>query len=411
MSIIVPYNSTVKDTFYLWTVNKYNNLKSLVELFIYDPETNLAYTPFQKTLKLNDEFLKTKNNALLQNEIPTTIETTLRPEQIDILKSLKNEIMRNRCAILACYTGFGKSLICVKLIEYYFPIQNNNNNKIVIVSTQKVVLNQWKKYFEGMNNNVIITSVQSLHRSKKYISCDLMIVDEMHRTTSPKYAKALLRISPAYLIGLSATPYREDCYQKIQDYIFGTVLIANKLKREHDIYTIETGFTYKLNYQPNGKINYTNLITQQSFNTSRNKLIVKTINEFIKQFPSIKWLVIVKRLEQGKELFGLLKKCDIDVDLLLGKKDFFNENCRVLIGTNAKCGVGFDPAERTGLILASDVLNYFEQTLGRIFRNSYTIQQKAVVIEFIDNQTILKRHFKTRCEIYKTSGAGEIKVV
>jgi hypothetical protein len=53
------------------------------------------------------------------------------------------------------------------------------------------------------------------------------------------------------------------------------------------------------------------------------------------------------------------------------------------------------------LILASDVEQYFVQYLGRVFRREDT---EPVIIDLVDNYSLLYKHFQTRNSVYIEHG-------
>ena len=86
-----------------------------------------------------------------------------------------------------------------------------------------------------------------------------------------------------------------------------------------------------------------------------------------------------KRVEQANYLFKNLKDSGEYVDNLIGSKQDFDRNCRILVGIHQKVGTGFDWAKADALMLATDLDSYFIQALGRIFR------KKDIIIYFLLN--------------------------
>jgi superfamily II DNA or RNA helicase len=114
---------------------------------------------------------------------------------------------------------------------------------------------------------------------------------------------------------------------------------------------------------------------------------------------------LCKRVEQGDYLYDELKQSGESVDNLIGNKQDFDSNCRILVATISKASTGFDWPTANSLIVACDTDAYFIQTLGRVFRSLNTT---PIVFDLIDNNPILFRHYKNREEVYKKSG-GIIK--
>jgi hypothetical protein len=104
---------------------------------------------------------------------------------------------------------------------------------------------------------------------------------------------------------------------------------------------------------------------------------------------------LVKRLQEEGE----------DVTSLIGKNQTYEQKSRILVGTIGKCSVGFDHPRLNAMLLASDVEQYFVQYLGRVFRTQEGI---PVIFDILDNNPILNKHFRTRCNTYIEHG-GMVK--
>jgi len=103
------------------------------------------------------------------------------------------------------------------------------------------------------------------------------------------------------------------------------------------------------------------------------------------------------------------------VDSMAGTKSTYSDS-RILVGTISKIGTGFD--EKTAcpnfngvrinmLILCTSIkkASLLEQSIGRVFR-----AEMPVVIDLVDDNPILKRHWKERQKWY-ISRNGTIKTI
>ena len=92
----------------------------------------------------------------------------------------------------------------------------------------------------------------------------------------------------------------------------------------------------------------------------------------------------------------------------MAQKNQYDKNCRsVLIGTVSKVGVGFDNPNIDALFVATDLQAYFIQTLGRCMRRP---DVKPIIVDLIDNNTSLIKHFKERLKVYREHG-GKVKAL
>jgi superfamily II DNA or RNA helicase len=223
------------------------------------------------------------------------------------------------------------------------------------------------------------------------------IIDECHLIMAESLSKSLLTICPRYLIGLSATPYREDGLNKLLDFYFGSIKIIRELFRKHIVYKVSSGLDIPIETSENGRVNWNAVLKIQTESIVRNELIIT----IIKKFADKNFLVLSKRVEQATFLYNRLKEEGEYVTSLIGKQQTFDKEARILVGIITKCGTGFDHPKLNALILASDLDSYFIQALGRIFRVKDTL---PIVFDIIDNNFILQKHYKNRLEIYKNAG-------
>jgi superfamily II DNA or RNA helicase len=286
----------------------------------------------------------------------------------------------------------------------------------LVIVNKIVLINQWEESIKRFCPSAIITKItnkttsiedsdfliiNAMNIEKKpknfFNDIGLCIVDELHNIMAESLSKSLFYISPRYLIGLSATPYRTDGLQPLIDFYFGVNKIVRLLKREHTVYKVKTGFKPKVELAENGKINWGALINEQCLNTDRNELIIK----IVKKFHMRNILIMSKRIEQSEYIYSRLLEEKENVTNLIGKKQDFDKEARILVATVTKTGTGFDHPKLDCLILASDLESYFVQILGRVLRKP---DVKPLVFDLVDENPILEKHFKTRKSTYLDIG-------
>ena len=150
------------------------------------------------------------------------------------------------------------------------------------------------------------------------------------------------------------------------------------------------------------------MLNCQADNEKRNKSILNVI----KYFNNINFIVLCKRISQAKYLYVKLQEIGENVDIFTGENKTFNFNTRVLITSYSKSGTGFNWSPTTpdgkhinmGLIIGGDIMSYFLQYLGRVFRSDV----EPIVIDFVDKFKPMENHWYTRQNTYKEVG-GVIK--
>jgi len=291
--------------------------------------------------------------------------------------------------------------------------------KTFVIAHRIVLINQWK---EAINRFCPSATIQILDTKDTIENCDfyimnainvgkrprkdyknigLVVVDEIHCVMSEILSKSLCHLTPRYLLGLSATPYREDGLNILLDLYFGTRKIHRKLNRKHLVYRITTKFSPKVEKMDNGRLNWGVLLDSQAMNEERNEMIIN----LVKYFPSRVFLILCKRVDQGNYLVKRLLEEGEDVTSLIGKQQEYEKKSRILVGTASKTSTGFDHARLDAMILACDIQAYFQQALGRIMRTQEGI---PMVLDIVDKNPVLERHYKVRKGVYTEHG-GEIK--
>ena len=224
--------------------------------------------------------------------------------------------------------------------------------------------------------------------------CRFCIVDECHLIASKVLSQSLLHVHPSYLLGLSASPYRLDGLTPMLHAFFGAEPVLRLVENLCRVYKVSTKFEPDLTYMRNGKLDWGRVINSLSFNPARNAMIV----DIVKKFPERTFLLLTKRIEQANQLAKMFDVLHIEYGRIYGAHTC-TEPKHVLIGTLGKCGVGFDAPSLNTLILCCDVVNYYEQVLGRIMRNRAT---QSWVFDIVDDHAILHNHYRQRAKIYKT---------
>lgn len=340
-------------------------------------------------------------------------EGSLREEQEKIKQEAIKQMNVAGSVIISLYTGGGKTITSINLAC-------SIKLKTLVIVNKVVLINQWedslKKFCPSaticklipkakFDENADFFIINATNVAKKprgfFDKIGLVIVDELHQIMAESLSNSLFYISPRYLIGLSATPYRTDGLDPLIHFYFGEFKIIRLLKREHTVYKVETGFSPKVELTETGKVNWNVLINSQANDEDRNELIIR----IAKHFRDRNILIMSKRIEQGEYIYNRLLEEGESVTNLIGKKQEFDKESRILVATVTKTGTGFDHPKMDCLILASDLESYFVQILGRVLRRP---DIKPIVFDFVDDNPILEKHFRTRKSVYTNIGGKMI---
>ena len=347
-----------------------------------------------------------------------TFSGELRPHQKSIHEEATQFLDKTGSCIIAAYPGCGKTCLSIK-------IACDLSLKTLIVVHRVLLVKQWVKSIEKFTDSkkiqildkntksldkeamfCVSTPSQIIKRKRSFFNrVGFLIVDEAHCILAESLSKCMNRVTPDRVLGLSATPYRNDGLDVLFDLYFGKKnLVSRELHRDFEVRLVKTGFVPEIRKQASGKIDWSYILEQQAENTKRNEMIANAVMSEGKR----KFLVLCKRKRQATLLMDMLKeKGENSVDCLMGSRNEFNKEARVLVSTVSKAGVGFDHPSLNALVLASDVQAYFLQYLGRVLRSEEVV---PIVFDFLDDNRTLMRHYAERKKIYKKHG-GTVKTM
>jgi superfamily II DNA or RNA helicase len=333
----------------------------------------------------------------------------LREEQKRVYDIALRDLNVKGFSIVSARPGFGKTITAL-------AIACSLRIKTVIVVNKLILISQWKESVANfttatmqyvtastkkLNESATLYVVNAINISKKprefWSPIKFLIVDELHQIVTRVLSQALLKVVPDFSLGLSATPYRFDEYDKAIKWFFGTNPIGKRLKTQHAVTVVKTGWTPRaIRYTRKG-VDWNSVLEEQCCADDRNNLIV----DFCSDRPERMWLVLVKRVAHAIALAAKFEAKGIACATLVGTAVTFDKTCKVLIGTTSKIGVGFDHAAIDALCIAADVKNYFVQFLGRCMRNPDT---NPIVVDFEDDYGPLRKHLAERIKEYKKHG-------
>ncbi len=331
-------------------------------------------------------------------------------DQKSVVDTLESILRKSYSCLLGAYTGYGKTLCSCALTTRF-------KYKVLVLCHYSSLHTQWKKTFEEFTTaKVQIVKGKILDETADVyvmglIKCGnfdkiqlskigIVIIDEAHTCPAPVLSRSLLNVFPKYLIGLTATPDREDGLHKMLYKYFGPKkdFVIRKEIKSLNIIKFMSPFVPEIDHNFRGELNWNTIQNSLAYNEDRQRMIV----EIIQSYPQRKVMVLTKRQHEGYSLVEMLKEENEDVDYLIGSKKKWREDCRILIGGIKKIGVGFNDPSRTLLILASDVKD-IRQNEGRL--RGYD----GIIIDIVDRFPTLEKHWEFRKKWYLERG-GQIEI-
>ncbi|MBF0556060.1 MAG: DEAD/DEAH box helicase [Nitrospirae bacterium] len=243
-----------------------------------------------------------------------------------------------------------------------------------------------------------------------------IIVDECHHTPASTFVDVVGRLSSAYLIGLSATPYRKDRLTRVIYFYLGDLVHTIETAGLHDsghilkatLEVIETDFDY--DYADD----YSSMISELVQDEARNDLILEAVLGQVQADKGIA-LILSDRKSHCRYLYNRLMGQGVKAALLLGdtgKKEravivdgLRGREYRVLVATASLIGEGFDLPDISSIFLIVPIKfsGRLTQYVGRILRTAAG-KTEARVFDFIDQNPVLQHSFRSRLYAYKKMG-------
>ena len=382
---------------YRWVYNQLANQKEMVkdQLVIF-----LGEMPAFKAL---EDYLPKQKGKVIE----------LRDHQQSAIDNLQN--MRDSgqsIALLYHATGAGKTVTAVS------DAQKCGERTLFIAHTRELVSQArgtfkdiWPSVQTGLyvaeqkdaNSYVVCGSIQSIAQNLDQFKADdfgYIIIDECHHGTASTYKKILGHFKPKFTLGLTATPERtdgEDILELFQN-------VAHKL----DLKTaVEMGelvpircIRIKTNVdlstvRINGIKYHSQDLESKLFVPERNKVIVDTYLQYVKNKKTVVFCASVKHAE---EIATLFREKDIQCEAVSGLQKS-NERTKILdqyengdINVLCACDLlneGWDSPRTEVLFMARPTMSktLYLQQLGRGMRKCKG-KDYLMVFDFIDNTSL-----------------------
>jgi len=353
---------------------------------------------------------------------------TLRKNQLEAVAALT----KHDFGILHAPTAFGKTVTAIGMIA------KRKVNTLILVHSRQL-LHQWQErirsFLPGLDIGTIgggkkkpsglidIATYQSLVNKKDNSISPVIqdyghiIVDECHHLSAPRFEMVLSEVRSKYVLGLTATPERQDGHQKIIFMAAGP--IRYKVKQSsgepftqtvnvHQFYDAPPAELIKTDTRPKVSDAYSWMIENE-------RRTSKIISDIIKCVESGGHpLVLTERREHAQNIHRQLAETGINTVVLKGamkaaeRKSADNQlhNAEVVVATGRYVGEGFDLPRLDSLFLAMPIAwkGTLAQYAGRIHRESEG-KTEVTIHDYVDcTLPMLVRMFKKREKSYKAMG-------
>lgn len=347
-----------------------------------------------------------------------------------------NKMLEYETGILHAPTGFGKTVICCKLIA------ERKVNTLIITHTLQL-LRQWQDRIKeflnieevgqlggGKNiitNKIDVASIKTIWNNGKFNDVvknyGMIIIDECHHLAAYTYESAVNHVNAKYVYGVTATPDRENGHTPIIKMQCGDIRYEVDFKK----------FNKNLNipmkvYVKNNHLLFVNQNINDYTMNEINNFIVKDIirNEKILEDVKMEFengkniLLLTERLEHleyfGNKLskitnnlflyHGNLRKKELEKYNQLKDNISNNNDNKIIVATGSYIGEGFDDSSLDVLFLTMPISGVTKviQYTGRLHRKNKE-KKEIIVYDYVDDNFKQTRNmFEKRKKTYDKLG-------
>jgi superfamily II DNA or RNA helicase len=257
---------------------------------------------------------------------------SLRPEQTKAVSAL----VKHETGVLHAPTAFGKTVTAIGLIH------KRKVNTLILVHSRQL-LDQWKERLEvfmaGCDIGVIgggkrkpsgaidIATYQSMLDRKtntvdpRLLDYGQIIVDECHHIAAPRYEALLSEARAKYLVGITATPHRQDGNQSLIFMLAGPVRYTVKDDQRHNFeQRVLVRRVHRVPPQelsiPESRPHIADIYRWLALDDERNQLIVSDVVAAVSEGRNP--LLLTERREHASLLADRLRKRGISCQVLRG---------------------------------------------------------------------------------------------
>jgi len=413
-------------------------------LFAYSQTRYSLFLPFSYARKLypeaqvgfTDGFSKmSKRVKFDKSGFPFKLELQNNINQKEVFTEALQILNTHRSILLSLFCGFGKTYLGIRLSVKI-------GLKTVILYHRGCLALQWEQsitaYVKGARIQLVskndkldpnadfylinIANVskfrdreikQDIHKKLNFydnVAIGTLIIDEVHVACAKEMAKAKRYFRPKYMIGLSATPHREDGLDGILNLYYGkfaevrgsrsiespeTTQIVRISQSKFRVMRVNTGIKPAFATNTMGRKDWNSLLTSLFENEERNRIIFDIIVESHAADPNNNIMVLTKRKNHCELLKSMLTEAGIHSTIMVGSQTSYDMDARVLLSTFSKLGVGFDDKRLNILVLAVSIKEV-EQYAGRLRAGL----KDRIIYDLVDSDPNCFNHWKQRRRWY-----------
>jgi superfamily II DNA or RNA helicase len=361
-------------------------------------------------MRIGKKFLIVVDKEFLMNQWKGELESLVPGIRVGILQEDKCQIGEE--------TIVGKPLSVAELKVLC------KENKLKVGGNRDELVNRLKEHNSSFQDKdttnvsydctiaMIQTLVQREFPQGTFKDFGFTIFDECHHLGAAHFSRALLKVQTKHMLGLSATPIRDDGLTKVFEWFLGKPVYWEKT-REPDpqvIVRLEQFSTDNPDYNEvptdyKGEPVLARLLTKIVECPERNKHIAKLITEIAEE-PQRRILVLSERIGHLETLETLLKPSGLSMSYYVGgmkeeEREAGAKEARVLLASYAMASEAMNIKHLNCVIMASP-RKKVEQSTGRILRVQKDQRQiHPLIVDIVDSHGMYQGQWRKRAAYYK----------
>lgn len=367
--------------------------------------------------------LKQGKNPGSLNSFSSFFDIKPFPFQSEILEKLEVErTIHNRFRnLVVAATGTGKTVISA--FDYKKFKSENESAKLLFIAHREEILKQSRDKFRGIikDNNFgelwlggdtpnsfeyVFASVQTLNNRLDTINLsadyyDYIVIDECHHLTASSYRGILNYFKPKVLLGLTATPERqdggdiqEDFHNKIAAEIRLPEALNRKLLCPFQYFGVTDSIDLTKVSWERGRYVASELSSIYTSNDIRVRDIINALNKYTKDINDVRALCFCVTMEHAKYMAEKFTLAGLKADYLTSANNQNRDNVRnqllnksinyLFVVDIFNEGVDIPEIDTVLFLRPTESLTIFLQQLGRGLRLAEN-KECLTVLDFVGN--------------------------
>jgi superfamily II DNA or RNA helicase len=346
--------------------------------------------------------------------------------------------------IQSFFDAGGEGLVCVPCGKgktfMALAIAARVGRRFLVVVDKEFFLEQWRaemgRFFPGLRVGIlqgdrcetdaarwdctivmIQTLVQRPFPTETFAGYGLAIFDECHHLGAAQFSQSLAKIQMRHMLGLSATPEREDGMEDVFHHHIGPPVYRERTREQDDgvqvrviqYRTTDTSYSEEPT-DWRGEVVMAKLLGQVVEHEERTQMVAEVVRRIKQENAAYNILILSERkvmLERLEQLLGGLKGSTVGW-YVGGMKDKDREKTAaeadIILGTYSMAQEGLNIPKLSCCILASP-RKRVEQSVGRILRQKKEERKCApLIVDVVDMHGLYQGQYRKRAKLYKECG-------